>query len=210
LLGVGGVWDGGQENNWFESPATAAGALITGVALIALVVWELHTPEPVFNVRVLRNIPLSAASSIGLLFGVAFYGTTFLLPQFTQRLLGYPAYQAGLVLLPRAITLFLGMPIVGWLYNHVDPRLMIAAGDWIDLLHIPAAGPSLDAGGVLESRADLAADGVGHALYVCVAEHARLQHRQAGGDDGCDRPLYVDPADGGQHRLCLGGHLSGS
>jgi MFS transporter, DHA2 family, multidrug resistance protein len=128
LIGMQVVLERGQENNWFESRAITAGALITGAALIALVVWELHTPEPVFNVRVLRNIPLSAASSIGLIFGVAFYGTTFLLPQFTQRLLGYPAYQAGLVLLPRAITLFLGMPIVGWLYNHVDPRLMIAAG----------------------------------------------------------------------------------
>jgi MFS transporter, DHA2 family, multidrug resistance protein len=32
------------------------------------------------------------------------------------------------VLLPRAITLFLFMPIVGWLYNHVDPRLLIAVG----------------------------------------------------------------------------------
>ena len=65
---------------------------------------------------------------MGLLFGVALFGTTFSLPQLTQRLLRYPAYQAGLVLLPRAITLFLAMPLVGWLFNYVDARLLIAVG----------------------------------------------------------------------------------
>ena len=70
---------------------------------------------------------------MGLLFGVAFFGTTFSLPQFTQRLLHYPAYQAGLVLLPRAIMLFVTMPLVGRLYNIVEPRLIIATGIWSDL-----------------------------------------------------------------------------
>jgi DHA2 family multidrug resistance protein len=128
LIGLQVVLERGQEHNWFESRAITAGAFLTGAALLALVVWEWHTREPVINLRVLRNIPLSTGSSIGLVFGVAFYGTTFLLPQFTQRLLGYPAYLAGLVLLPRAITLFLVMPVAGWLYNHMDPRLLIAVG----------------------------------------------------------------------------------
>jgi DHA2 family multidrug resistance protein len=30
--------------------------------------------------------------------------------------------------LPRAITLFLAMPLVGWIFNYVDARLLIAAG----------------------------------------------------------------------------------
>jgi len=46
----------------------------------------------------------------------------------TQRLLHDPAYQAGLVLLPRAIMLFLAMPVVGWLFNYLDPRLLMAVG----------------------------------------------------------------------------------
>jgi DHA2 family multidrug resistance protein len=128
LTGMQIVLERGQENNWFDSRWIQAGALITGIAMLALVVWELRAREPVVNFRVLRDIPLSTGSSIGLIFGVAFFGTTFMLPELTQRLLGYPAYEAGLVLLPRAITLFLIMPIVGWLYNHVDPRLLIGVG----------------------------------------------------------------------------------
>jgi DHA2 family multidrug resistance protein len=96
--------------------------------LIALVVWELRVKEPIVNVRVLRNTALSVGSAVGFLFGIAFFGTTFSLPQLTQHLLHYPAYQAGLVLLPRMITLFFVMPIVGWLFNYVDPRLLIGVG----------------------------------------------------------------------------------
>jgi DHA2 family multidrug resistance protein len=65
---------------------------------------------------------------MGLLFGMALFGTTFSLPAFTQRLLHYSAYEAGWVLFPRAVTLFLVMPIAGWLFNHVNSRLLIAVG----------------------------------------------------------------------------------
>lgn len=128
LTGMQIVLERGQENNWFQSRWITIAALITIVALTTLVFWELSVQEPIVNFRVLRNIPLSVGAAMGFLFGIAFFGTTFSLPQFTQRLLHYPAYQAGLVLLPRAIMLFLIMPLVGRLYNHVDPRLIIATG----------------------------------------------------------------------------------
>ena len=128
LIGMQVVLERGNENNWFQSSWITVGALMAVMALTAMVFWELHTREPIINFRVLRNIPLSIGAGMGLLFGVALFGTTFSLPQLTQRLLRYPAYQAGLVLLPRAITLFLTMPLVGWLFNYVDPRLLIAVG----------------------------------------------------------------------------------
>jgi len=122
------VLERGQEHHWFQSRGILAGTVVTVLTLASLVVWELRIREPIINFRVLRNIPLSVGAGVGLLFGVVLYGTTFSLPAFTQRLLHYPAYQAGLVLLPRAITLFLFMPLAGWLYNYVDPRLLIMVG----------------------------------------------------------------------------------
>jgi len=122
------VLERGQEHHWFQSTWILAGTVVTVITLASLVVWELSIREPIINFRVLRNIPLSVGAGVGLLFGLALYGTTFSLPTFTQRLLHYPAYQAGLVLLPRAITLFLFMPLAGWLYNYVEPRLLIMVG----------------------------------------------------------------------------------
>jgi len=53
--------------------------------------------------------------------GFALFGSSFLLPQFTQELLSYPAYQAGLVLMPGAVTMLLAMRIVGRVYNLMSP-----------------------------------------------------------------------------------------
>jgi DHA2 family multidrug resistance protein len=128
LTGMQIVLERGNEHNWFASRAIMVGTVLTIVTLISLVVWELRAREPIVNIRVLRNTALSVGAGVGFLFGIAFFGTTFSLPQLTQHLLHYPAYQAGLVLLPRMITLFFVMPIVGWLFNYVDPRLLIGVG----------------------------------------------------------------------------------
>ena len=138
------VLERGQEKDWFASNFIVVTSIVTVVSLVALVLWELKTEEPVVNIRLLKNAPLTAGSSIGGLFGVALYGSTFLLPALLQTLLGYTAYEAGITLLPRAITIFIMMPIVGWLYNYLDTRLMIAVGisvicwSFRDLAHLSA------------------------------------------------------------------------
>jgi MFS transporter, DHA2 family, multidrug resistance protein len=43
-----------------------------------------------------RNVRLSVGCGLGVVIGFALFGSSFLLPQFTQELLKYPAYQAGL------------------------------------------------------------------------------------------------------------------
>jgi DHA2 family multidrug resistance protein len=122
------VLERGQENDWFASDMIVAGTILTVLSLGALVMWELRQREPVVNFRLLRNLPLTAGSSLGVLFGVALYGTTFLLPAFLQTLLGYDAYDAGLTLLPRAVALFVMMPVAGWLFDRVDARLLVGSG----------------------------------------------------------------------------------
>jgi MFS transporter, DHA2 family, multidrug resistance protein len=128
LTGMQVVLERGQENEWFASGWIVAATLATIACLSSMVFWELRRSEPVMDLRLLRNLPLAAGSGIGLLFGVALYGSTFLLPALLQTLLGYDAFDAGVTLLPRAVTLFLMMPLSGWLYNRVDGRLLIAAG----------------------------------------------------------------------------------
>ena len=141
------VLERGQSKNWFASGMIMFGTFTCVMALIGLVYWEMKTPEPVINFRILRNIPLTLGSSIGIIFGIALFGTTFILPQFTQSLLGYPAFQSGLVLAPRAFMLMLCMPIVGRLYNHVDAKVLVMTGVGITFYaYYDLAGLSLAAG----------------------------------------------------------------
>ncbi len=122
------VLERGQEKNWFDSRMIVLGSVFCIFSTLTLMVWEMKTAEPVINFRVLRNVPLSLGSVIGLIFGIALFGTTFILPQFTQELLGYSAYQAGLVLAPRAVMLMIAMPVAGILYRYVDARALMLAG----------------------------------------------------------------------------------
>jgi len=128
LTGLQVVLERGQQENWFASNWIVAGTVVTAASLVLLVVWDLRVKEPVVDFRLLRNVPLSLGSSIGLIFGIGLFGTTFVLPQLTQDLMGYTAYDSGMVLMPRAITLFICMPIAGALYKYVDSRILVLLG----------------------------------------------------------------------------------
>jgi MFS transporter, DHA2 family, multidrug resistance protein len=128
MTGLQVVLERGQEANWFASPWIVAGTVITVGALLLLIAWEFRTREPVIDLRLLRNIPLSVGSGMGVIFGITLFGSTFMLPALLQQLLGYPALQTGIVLLPRAMALLVMMPVAGWLYNRVDPRVLIGGG----------------------------------------------------------------------------------
>lgn len=128
LIGLQVLLERGQEENWFESNLIFWWAIATVAAVAALAVWELRVPEPIVDIRIMRNVPLTVGSVIILIFGVALFGSTFVLPQFLQNLLHYTAYDAGMVLLPRGIALFIVLPIVGHLFNLMDLRLLLSIG----------------------------------------------------------------------------------
>jgi DHA2 family multidrug resistance protein len=145
LTGMQLVLERGQPENWFESNWIIAGTVITLITLTLLVVRELRTEEPVIDLRLLRDVPLLIGSSMGVVFGIALFGTTFVLPQLTQNLLGYPAFEAGLVLSPRVATMLPIMLVAGWMYNRVDPRILVAFGVGTILLsYYQLAGLSLE------------------------------------------------------------------
>jgi MFS transporter, DHA2 family, multidrug resistance protein len=122
------VLERGQEVDWFASNWIVSGTVVAVLTIVALLIWELQNDEPIVNFRLFRNLRLSAGSGMGIVIGFALFGSTFLLPQLTQDVLGYPAYRAGLVLFPRAAAMFCVMPIVGRLYNYLSPRILIGFG----------------------------------------------------------------------------------
>jgi DHA2 family multidrug resistance protein len=122
------VLERGQSFGWLASNWIVAGAIVAAFAIAGLIFWELASEEPIINFRLFRNLRLSIGSGLGAVIGFALFGSTFLLPQMTQEVLGYPAFRAGLVLFPRAASMFVIMPLVGQLYNRVSPRILIAFG----------------------------------------------------------------------------------
>lgn len=130
-LGIGAlqiVLDNGQRNDWFQTAWIARLAVVSAIALAALVVWELHVEHPVVDLRVLRISNFGTGTLLVFMLGVALYSSGVLQPQFVQTLLGYTAMQSGLVMSPGGIGTLFFMPVVGQLVGRMDPRKMIVLG----------------------------------------------------------------------------------
>lgn len=130
-LGLGALQlmlDKGQQEDWFASSFILMLAAIASVSLLFLVVWEWHHRHPIVDLRLLKNANFGIANLLMLLLGFALLGSTVLIPQFVQQLLGYTATLAGLVLSPGGLAVMAMMPVVGVLSGRIAAKWLIMFG----------------------------------------------------------------------------------
>lgn len=80
------------------------------------------------NLRLLKSRNLSIGTALMAVQGAVMMGSTAILPIFMQQLLGYPAFQSGLSMMPRGIGSMIAMIIVSKLISNLGNRVMIAVG----------------------------------------------------------------------------------
>ncbi|QXQ07148.1 DHA2 family efflux MFS transporter permease subunit [Sphingosinicellaceae bacterium] len=117
--------DRGEREDWFDSNFILVTAALSATALIALVVWELNRKDPIVNLRLMGNRNFSIALFVMLTTGLILFGTTQLIPQLLQEVLGYSATDAGLAMTVGGIVTIVVMPLVGVLTGKVDTRLLL-------------------------------------------------------------------------------------
>jgi len=130
-VGIGAlqvVLDKGQREDWFETGWMLQLAILSGVCLAALIIWELRTSHPVIDIRIFRVRNYAPAAALIFTLGIALYGSLVLLPLFLQNLLGYSATDSGLAMSPGGIGTLVCMPLVGYLVARRDVRFMILFG----------------------------------------------------------------------------------
>ena len=120
--------DLGQERDWFSSAFITTLVVLSGGGLIAFLVREWITPEPVVDLHVFKVRTYSTGVFLMTTLGFVLYGSLVLLPIMLQTLLGYPSLQAGIAMAPRGLGSFIGMPLVGAMIGKIDPRKMVAFG----------------------------------------------------------------------------------
>lgn len=118
----------GNKKDWFDSAEIVLLAVATAVGLIGLVWRETTTDDPVVDFRVLLHRDFAVGCTFTALGGLALYGVIFLMPVYTQTLLGWTAWQSGLSSLPSSITTALVMAVLGNLIWRVGPRGPFVAG----------------------------------------------------------------------------------
>ncbi|MCC7417888.1 MAG: DHA2 family efflux MFS transporter permease subunit [Acidobacteria bacterium] len=130
-VGIGALQillDKGQQEDWFSSRFITSLAAVSVVALLALVVHELMTDDPIVDLRVFKARTYAVGVFLMAIVGFVLYGSMVLLPIMLQTLLGYPPLQAGIAMAPRGIGSFFMMPITGLLIGRIDSRKLLTAG----------------------------------------------------------------------------------
>ena len=122
------ILDKGQEDDWFGAVWIRWAFIILVTSLFWFIVHSWRSKTPLVNLKTLKNRNFGLGCALIALFGICIYSMITVLPLFYQELLGYTAFAAGLVVGPRGIGSILGMPIIGYLGNKIDPRYLLTFG----------------------------------------------------------------------------------
>jgi DHA2 family multidrug resistance protein len=135
VLGVGAlqvILDRGQEDDWFGSHFIVTLAIVSGVCLVSLVIWEWFSKHPIIEVRLFKSFNYLSSNLMMFTLGILLFSSLVMMPLFLQTLLGYTAELAGFVLSGGGVVLVIAMPIVGQLVTKFQARYIIAFG-WLCL-----------------------------------------------------------------------------
>jgi DHA2 family multidrug resistance protein len=121
--------DKGQEKDWFGDPMIRLFATLAAVLLVTFIFWEWRHPDPIVDLKLLKNRNFGTAVFLQLILGMVLFGSTVLIPQYLQTLLGYTAERAGMVLSPAGFVMMFMMFVAGRsLSFKIDPRLIVSCG----------------------------------------------------------------------------------
>jgi len=126
------VLDKGQEDDWFGSNFIVVFTFLFVAGLASLIFWELRQirrkQKPIIDLRLFEGRTFSLSFGMMFVLGIALYGTTVLIPQLLQTLMGYTATSAGETLSIGGLATLMFMPVVGILISKVDARYLLAFG----------------------------------------------------------------------------------
>lgn len=118
----------GQRLDWFSSNLIKGLTIIAIPTFIAFIIRELSVKEPIVDLRTLKNKTFAFGAIQVAMLNFGFYGSIVLIALFAQTIMGYTAYQAGLVLASGALASVVTMPLGGRLLSYIDPRILIGTG----------------------------------------------------------------------------------
>ncbi|SFN23791.1 MFS transporter, DHA2 family, multidrug resistance protein [Formivibrio citricus] len=119
----------GERLDWFESGEIVAYAVTSILALGAFVIRQLESEHPLVDFRICRDIQYSSGLLFTFLLGASLFSTVFVFPVYVQTLMGYTAWQTGLLILPSAMASGIAMPVAAKAMERgVSARGIIVAG----------------------------------------------------------------------------------
>jgi DHA2 family multidrug resistance protein len=128
LVGFQLMLDRGTHVDWFDSTEIKIEAAICVAGLWMYIVHSMTSAHPLIPLALFRDRNFLIANLFMLVVsGISIAGSALLAPML-QTLLGYDAYQAGLLVSPRGFAMMASMLAAGILSKYIDGRIMLGFG----------------------------------------------------------------------------------
>ena len=121
------ILEHGQQDDWFNDTTITTLSVISFLGLFFFIWRELNYKYPIVNLGVLKDQNLRVGVVMSFIMGFGLYGTTFIVPIYTQSILGWTATDAGLLLVPSSITVAILMPFIGKMIQRGVPQTYLVA-----------------------------------------------------------------------------------
>lgn len=123
------ILEKGHEEDWFDSHVIII-LTVTAVVGFILFLWREFTFRyPIVELRVLKNGNLRIGTVMSFILGFGLYGSTFIIPLYTQSILGWTALQSGALMIPAALTTAFMMPFIGRLLTRgAKQQVLVSLG----------------------------------------------------------------------------------
>jgi len=117
----------GQKEGW-SSFYIVTLLVVSFFMLLLFVLVELNTPQPMLNLRIFKNRAFSVSVFGGSTVTIGLFGGVFLIPLFTQNLMGKTPMETGILLAPAALVTAVMMPLSGFLFDRTGPKAVTFIG----------------------------------------------------------------------------------
>jgi MFS transporter, DHA2 family, multidrug resistance protein len=123
------ILEKGQEDDWFNSNLIVVLTIVAVLGVYCFIWRQSVYKYPIVELKVLRNSNLRMGVILSFIQGFGLFGSTFIIPLYTQTILGWDATQSGLLMIPSTLMVAFMMPIVGQMIQRgVSQKYMIAMG----------------------------------------------------------------------------------
>ena len=122
------ILEKGQDDDWFNSSTIIVLSIISILGAYFFLWRETTFRNPVVQLRTLKNGNLRVGTILSFILGFGLYGSTFIIPLYTQATLGWTATQSGMLMIPAAVMTAFMMPLIGQLLQKGVPQQYLVSG----------------------------------------------------------------------------------
>ena len=112
----------------WSAPVVAGGLALFLVAGVTFLAVEHRVGRPMLPLGLFSSATFSAATGVGLLINLGFYGELFVMSLYLQQLRGLTPLAAGVALVPEAAMAIVGSTVSGRVMARTGPRLPMLVG----------------------------------------------------------------------------------